>query len=81
MKAWIKANGRQLAVAIISLAVVYIVLLKPKYTSYALLVAIVAGAIGLHLPPIVYRLVMLQPPPPSGDESRKTPDNAGDKPS
>lgn len=76
--AWLKQNARQLAVAIVSLAVVYIVLLKPKYTAIALGVAILAGIWGLHLPPIVYRLLG-QTPPPSGDASPKTPDNAGDK--
>lgn len=80
---WAKLNGRQLAVAIVSLAIVYVIKLQPRYTDLALLGAMIAGAVGLHLPPIVYRLLG-QPPPlplPSGDESPKTPDNAGDKPS
>jgi hypothetical protein len=78
---WLRANWRQLAIAIISLTVVYIVKLAPKYTDIALLIAIAAGALGLHIPAIVYRLTNLPPPappPPSGDESPKTPDNAGD---
>lgn len=49
----------QITIALISLAVVITIEAFPRYTHIAVLVASIAGAIGLHLPPIVYRLTNL----------------------
>lgn len=78
MKQWSFQNWKQIGIAAISLAVVVTIEAFPKYTHVALLIATVAGAIGLHLQPIVYRLTNLPEPGPSGDGSPTMPNKKGD---
>lgn len=69
MKEWIKANGKQIAVAILSLASAFVVVKFPQYRDEALAIGGALGMLGLHLQPVTYGAKDAAPATlPSGDK-------------